>query len=148
MPTSSPANDVLLVEDNQDDVDLTLRAFRKHAFPMNIHVVRDGQEALDFIFCKGAYSERDCVPPKVVLLDINLPKLDGLGVLKAVKNDPATKSIPVVMLTSSSERSDLQESYRLGANSYLVKPVDFKQFVDATRTFGEYWLEINRNAPN
>jgi len=137
--TQSPV-EILLVEDNPDDVDLALHALRKNNLTNRIQVVRDGEEALDFIFGKGADSNR----PKVILLDLKLPKVDGLEVLKRLKSDPQTRPIPVVMLTSSREESDIVKSYELGVNSYIVKPVDFEQFTEAVRQLGLYWLLMNQ----
>ena len=140
--------DLLLVEDSPDDVELTLRAFKKINLSNPIHVVRDGAEALEFLFCTGAYAHRKTQDsPKVVLLDLKLPKVDGLEVLKRIRADPRTKSIPVVILTASREESDVVSSYELGVNSYIVKPVDFEQFVEATRTLGLYWLLLNQRPP-
>jgi len=136
--------DVLLVEDNPDDVTLALHAFKKSNFANRVHVVRDGAEALEYIFCTGAYAGRKIEQvPRFILLDLKLPKVDGLEVLKRIKSDPRTKNTPVVMMTSSREESDLITSYQLGVNSYIVKPVDFQQFVEATRTLGLYWLLLN-----
>jgi CheY-like chemotaxis protein len=136
--------DILLVEDNPDDVDLALYVLRRHQLANHIHVVRDGVEALDFIFCRGNYNERNCAQsPKLILLDLNMPKLNGLEVLEAVRGNPDTAGIPVVILTTSKEESDLLESYRLGVNSYIVKPVDFEQFSDVIRQLGLYWLSLN-----
>jgi two-component system response regulator len=136
--------DILMVEDNPDDEKLTLRALRKYQLTNRIHVVRDGQEALDYVFCTGAYAGRDISDrPHVILLDIKLPLIDGLEVLRRIKADARTRTIPVVMLTSSREERDLVESYRLGVNSYIVKPVDFEQFTESARTLGMYWLLLN-----
>lgn len=136
--------DILLVEDNPDDVDLALYALRRHQLANHIHVVRDGTEALDFVFCRGDYQERNFSQnPKLILLDLNMPKLNGLEVLEAIRADPSTAGIPVVILTTSKEESDLVESYRLGVNSYIVKPVDFEQFSDVIRQLGFYWLLLN-----
>lgn len=137
--------EILLVEDNQDDVELTLHALRKEKLANSIHVARDGEEALEFLFCNGAYAERsfDC-PPKLVLLDLKLPKVDGMEVLKRLKADPRTRTIPVVILTSSKEERDLVNGYGLGANSYIQKPVDFEQFRETVKTAGLYWLVINQ----
>jgi len=141
-------NSVLLVEDSEDDVQLTLRAFRKHNLANEVHVVTDGQEALDFLFCSGPYESRDPLHmPNVVLLDLNLPKLDGLEVLKQIRGDARTATLPVVVLTSSAEERDLVESYRLGANSYVRKPVDFQQFADAAQQLGLYWMVLNMRPP-
>ena len=136
--------DILLVEDNQDDCDLALRALRRERLVNNIFIVRDGEEALNFLFCSGAYAERTFdQPPKLVLLDLKLPKVNGLEVLKQVKSDPRTRLIPVVVLTSSKEERDFAASYNLGANSYIQKPVDFEQFRQTVRSTGLYWLVIN-----
>ena len=137
--------EILLVEDNPDHVELTLHALEEHHVANHIHVVRDGAEALDFLFGRGAYDERDAQKdaPKVVLLDLKLPKVDGLEVVKAVKSDPRTQAIPIVVLTSSRQEMDIVESYRLGVNSYIVKPVDFEHFADAMREVGLYWLLLN-----
>jgi two-component system response regulator len=136
--------DILMVEDNPDDEKLTLRALRKYQLTNKIHVVRDGQEALDYVFCAGPYADREIANhPHVILLDIKLPLIDGLEVLRRIKTDDRTRTIPVVMLTSSREERDLVESYRLGVNSYIVKPVDFDQFMESARTLGMYWLLLN-----
>lgn len=137
--------DILMVEDNPSDEELTLHALRKYRLANNIQVVRDGQEALEYIFCTGRYASRNIEDrPHVILLDIKLPLVDGLEVLRRVKEDRQTRTIPVVMLTSSREERDLVESYRLGVNSYIVKPVDFEQFTESARTLGMYWLLMNR----
>lgn len=137
--------DLLLVEDNRNDMEMTLRALQKASLDKKVHVVRDGAEAMEFIFCEGAYAARRIRDvPKVVLLDLKLPKVDGLEVLKRIKSDPRTKAIPVVMLTSSQEERDLLESYRLGVNGYIVKPVDFDRFAEAVRDIGLYWLLLNQ----
>jgi two-component system response regulator len=137
--------DILLVEDNPSDVALALHAFKKHSLTNQIHVVRDGAEALEFIFCTGAYAQRDIAQiPKVILLDLKLPLVDGLDVLRQIRSDPRTHFIPVVVLTSSSVDRDIIESYELGVNSSIVKPVDFAQFTDAVRTIGMYWLLLNQ----
>lgn len=139
------AVEVLLVEDNPQDLELALRALRKANFSNRIHIARDGAEALEFIFCEGPHAAREIADrPKVVLLDLKLPKIDGLEVLKRIKGDPRTRMIPVVMLTSSKEQSDLVESYQLGVNSYVVKPVNFEQFAKAVQQLGMYWLLINQ----
>ena len=140
--------EILLVEDNLDDIELALDALADHHVANRIHVVRDGAEALDFIFAQGAYAERDIADaPKVILLDLKLPRVDGLEVLKRIKDDPRTQMIPVVILTSSREERDLVESYRLGTNSYIVKPVDFEQFTASARQLGLYWLLLNEPPP-
>ncbi|NDY41505.1 response regulator [Dissulfurirhabdus thermomarina] len=138
MPESAP--EILLVEDNPDDVELTLHAFRKYRLANRVHVVRDGQEALDRLLGDG---DAAGPLPKVVLLDLNLPKVHGLEVLRRLRADPRTALIPVVVLTTSALDRDLEESYRLGANSYIVKPVDFQRFVEVCRVLGLYWLLYN-----
>lgn len=138
--------EILLVEDNPNDVELALHALKQSHIANRIHVVRDGAEALDFMFSEGDYLDRNnkgLPPPKVILLDLKLPKVDGLEVLRRIKADENTKSIPVVMMTSSHEERDIVESYRLGVNSYIVKPVDFDQFTDVVRRLGMYWLLMN-----
>ncbi len=135
--------EILLVEDNPNDVELTLHALRHNNLTNRIHVARDGAEALDYIFATGAYAERPTPHPRVILLDLKLPLVDGLEVLQRVKNDPGTRAIPVVVLTSSREERDVVESYRLGVNSYIVKPVDFGQFSEAVRQMGLYWVLLN-----
>ena len=137
--------EVLLVEDNPNDVELILRAFKKHNLSNKVYVVKDGAEAIDFVFCTGAYAARDIrKPPKVVILDLKLPKVSGKEVLKRIKSDERTKSIPVVVMTSSQEESDVVESYNLGVNSYIVKPVDFEKFADTIKELGMYWVFINK----
>jgi two-component system, response regulator len=137
--------EILLVEDNPSDVELTLHAFKKNRLTNRIHVVRDGAEALDFIFCTGEYAGRDIRDgPKVVLLDLGLPKVEGLEVLRRVKGDPRSQKIPVVVLTSSRQERDIVDSYHLGVNSYIVKPVDFDQFTEAVRQLGLYWALLNQ----
>ena len=139
---------ILLVEDNEDDVDLTLRALKRNNIRNEVVVARDGAEALDYLWGTGNYTGRDTsVMPQVVLLDLKLPKVDGLEVLRRVRSDDRTKLLPVVVLTSSKEQQDLVESYSLGANSYVRKPVDFNQFVDAVRQLGLYWLVLNEPPP-
>jgi two-component system, response regulator len=140
--------DILLVEDNQDDMDLALHALQREKLANRIFVARDGEEAVDFLFCRGAFAERSFDhPPKLVLLDLKLPKVDGMEVLKQVKSDPRTKNIPVVIMTSSKEERDLVSGYNLGANSYIQKPVDFNQFRETVKSVGLYWLVINQPAP-
>ncbi len=137
--------EILLVEDNPDDVELTLHALRKEKLANSIHVARDGEEALEFLFCNGVHAERSGErPPKLILLDLKLPKVDGMEVLKQIKNDERTKTIPVVILTSSKEERDLIQGYGLGANSYIQKPVDFDQFREMVKNVGLYWLLINQ----
>lgn len=137
--------DILLVEDNPDDVELTLRSLRKHNLANKVFVVRDGEEALEYIFASGKYAERNFEDhPKVILLDLKLPKVDGLEVLRRIKSHERTKLIPVVVLTSSREEKDIIESYRLGVNSYLVKPVDFDKFVECVTELGFYWVLLNK----
>ncbi len=135
---------ILLVEDNPDDEALALRALKKSNLANEIAVARDGVEALDFLFCEGKFADRDpCELPVVVLLDLKLPKVDGLEVLKRIKNDDRTRRLPVVILTSSSEERDIIDSYDFGANSYIRKPVDFNQFTEAVAQLGLYWLILN-----
>ena len=137
--------EILLVEDNPADVELALHALQKNKLSNRIHVVRDGAEALDFIFGTGPHAGRSVNDvPKVILLDLKLPKVDGLEVLKRIKADPRTRVIPVVVLTSSREESDIVASYHLGVNSYIVKPIDFQQFTEAVRQLGLYWLLLNQ----
>ena len=137
--------DILLVEDNQDDMDLALHALKREKLANNIYVARDGEEALDFIFCRGTFAHRSFErPPKLVLLDLKLPKVDGMEVLKQIKSDARTKTIPVVIMTSSKEERDLAAGYNLGANSYIQKPVDFEQFRETVKSVGLYWLVINQ----
>ena len=139
---------ILLVEDNPDDVDLTLRAFRKSNLCNEIVVARDGQQALDFLFATGEHEGRDPGRlPQLVLLDLKLPKIGGLEVLERMRQDPRTDLIPVVILTSSAEEADRLHGYERGANSYVVKPVDFLHFVDAVRQLGFYWLVLNEPCP-
>jgi two-component system response regulator len=138
--------EILLVEDNPQDAEMAIRALKKNNLANNVLLVTDGVEALDFIFARGAYSDRKIENgPKVILLDLKLPKVDGLEVLKVVKSDERTKIIPIIALTSSSEEKDIIESYRLGVNSYIVKPVDFDKFVDAIKGLGFYWLLLNQS---
>lgn len=137
-------SDVLLVEDNPYDAELTVRALKKQGLANEIFVAVDGEEALDFLFCRGRFSERDQDSPvRVVLLDLKLPKISGLEVLKEVKSNPLTSKIPVVILTSSREDSDINSAYELGANSYVVKPVDFEEFIRAVQHTGLFWLLVN-----
>jgi two-component system, response regulator len=139
---------ILLVEDNPDDEALTLRAFRKNNIQNEVVIARDGVEALDYLFGTGAYTGRDLtIMPQIILLDLKLPKIDGLEVLQRLRADPRTRLLPVVILTSSKEQQDLIEGYSLGANSYVRKPVDFTQFIEAVRQLGLYWLVLNELAP-
>ncbi len=136
---------ILLVEDNEDDVELTLRAFARSNVSNEVIVVRDGQEALDYLFAQGAHATRDpAATPEVVLLDLKLPKVDGLEVLRRLRADERTRRQPVVVLTSSNEESDILGSYGLGANSFVRKPVDFPQFLEAAKQIGLYWLVLNQ----
>jgi CheY-like chemotaxis protein len=137
--------EILIVEDSPQDLELALRALKKANLTNRIHVARDGAEALEFIFCEGKHADRKIENgPKVILLDLKLPKVDGLEVLKRIKSDPRTNSIPVVVLTSSKEQSDVVESYKLGVNSYIVKPVNFEHFAEAVQKLGMYWLLLNQ----
>jgi two-component system, response regulator len=136
--------EILLVEDNPNDEMLALHAFKKHNLANKVFVVRDGEEALDYVFCHGAYANRQFENPRVILLDKKLPLVDGMEVLRQIRADPRTRMIPVVMLTSSAEDRDIIESYQLGVNSYIVKPVDFEQFSETARQLGYYWLLINQ----
>jgi two-component system response regulator len=137
--------EILLVEDNPNDVELTLDAFGENNISNHVHVVRDGAEALEYLFATGAYAGRKIEDsPRLILLDLKLPKVDGLEVLRQVKADPRTRRIPVVVMTSSREERDIVNSYNLGVNSYIVKPVDFQQFNEAARSLGFYWLLLNQ----
>jgi two-component system response regulator len=143
--SNSDAIDILLVEDNSEDVELTLRSLERARLTNPIHVVTDGAEALDFLFRTGQYKKRNELDrPKVVLLDLKLPKVSGLEVLRRVKSDASTRTIPVVVLSSSREEPDIKEAYALGVNSYIVKPVDFEKFVGAVGQLGLYWLLLNQ----
>jgi two-component system, response regulator len=141
--------DILLVEDSKEDMELTLYALRLGNFANNIFVVHDGDEALDFLFCRGAFAERSLAhPPKLVLLDLKLPKMGGLEVLKELKSDPQTKTIPVVIMTSSRQERDLCEAYGCAVNGYVQKPVDFEEFRTTVTTLGAYWLAVNQPPVN
>jgi len=136
--------EILLVEDNPNDVELALRALKKNNLANRVFIVKDGAEALDFIFGRGAHQNRRVENvPRVILLDLKLPKVDGIEVLRAIRSDERTKYIPVVVLTSSSEDRDIVETYKLGVNSYIVKPVNFEKFIDVVRELGYYWLLLN-----
>ncbi len=138
------AVEILIVEDNPQDAELTIRAMRKNNLANNLYVVEDGEEALDFIFCKEKYANRSFAqPPKVIFLDLKLPKISGLEVLQQIKSNPLTKSMPVVMVTSSREDPDIRKAYELGVNSYVVKPVNFEDFLSAMSQTGLYWLLVN-----
>src|SRR5258708_11176083 len=136
--------EILYVEDDSADVELTLLALRPSRIANRMHVARDGAEALDFLFCRGTYAERQFLAPKLVLLDMKLPKIDGLGVLRAIREDVRTKMIPVVVLTSSNEQKDVLASYKLHVNSYMQKPVDFDQFQQVVQQLGLYWMIVNQ----
>ena len=137
--------EILLAEDNARDAEMTQRVLRKFNFGNRLHWVKDGAEALDFIFCKGDYAGRDpAQPPKLVLLDLKMPKVDGIEVLGRLKSDPGARAIPVVVMTSSNEERDVVESYRVGANSYIVKPVEFAAFAEVVANIGLYWVLTNR----
>lgn len=139
---------ILLVEDNPNDVELTLRAFEKSQIINEILVAWDGEQAIDYLFATGSHADRDpAMMPEVVLLDVKLPKIDGMGVLRRMRSDERTRRVPVVMLTSSKEEKDVASSYDLGANSFVRKPVDFGEFVNAARHLGIYWLVMNEPAP-
>jgi two-component system response regulator len=139
---------ILLIEDNPDDVELTLRSLKKHNIANDVVVARDGAEALDFLFATGNYAGRDVSNlPTVILLDLKLPKVDGMEVLRRIRNHEQTKLLPVVILTSSREEKDVVNGYKLGANSYVRKPVDFIQFSEATKNLGLYWLLLNEPPP-
>ncbi|MEW6659244.1 MAG: response regulator [Thermodesulfobacteriota bacterium] len=137
--------EIILIEDNPHDAELVLRALKKHGLANKVQLLQDGAEALDFIFATGAYAGRDLNNrPKLILLDLKLPKVDGLEILRRIKGDERTRSIPVVVMTSSQEEKDIVESYSLGVNSYIVKPVDFDKFVQSVADLGLYWLLLNK----
>lgn len=138
--------DILLIEDNIDDADLTIRALKKNNTVFSLIHLKDGEEALDYIFCKGNFANRDSNDlPKIIILDLKMPKIDGIEVLNKLKSDLRTKIIPVIVLTSSNQTKDIQECYRLGANSYIVKPVEFEGFVSTISNIGHYWLAQNQS---
>jgi two-component system, response regulator len=137
--------EILLAEDNDKDAEMTQRALRKHNLANRLHWVKDGAEALEFIYCTGAYAGRDMdALPKLILLDLKMPKVDGIEVLRRIKSEERTRQLPVVMMTSSNEERDVVESYRLGVNSYIVKPIEFSAFVDVVAKIGLYWVVANR----
>ncbi|MGH7075210.1 MAG: response regulator [Stellaceae bacterium] len=136
--------EILLVEDNPDDAEMTMRALRRRNLANGIEWVKDGSEAIDYMFCRGDYATRTNGNPRIILLDLKMPKMDGIDVLRALKADAKTRAVPVVMLTSSNEEDDIVRSYDLGVNSYIVKPVDFEKFVDEVSKLGIYWLALNR----
>lgn len=138
---------ILLAEDNANDLELTLTALRANRLANDVVVVRDGAEALDYLYRRGDYADRHNGPPVVVLLDLKMPKVDGLEVLRLVKADPQLRSVPIVVLTSSREEQDLVRSYDLGVNAYVVKPVDFQEFVEAVKTLGGFWAIVNEPPP-
>jgi two-component system response regulator len=140
----SEAIEILYVEDDPADIELTLLSFKDAGLTNSLHIARDGVEALDFLLCRGTHASRDFHAPRLVLLDLKLPKVSGLEVLQAIRNDERTKSVPVVVLTSSREQRDLIDSYKLGVNSYIQKPVDFEQFNQTIRQMGLYWLVVNK----
>jgi two-component system, response regulator len=140
--------EILLVDDNASDVELTVRALRGHKLANSIQVATDGEQALDFVFCRGKYSDRSfATPPKVIFLDLKMPKVDGIEVLRAIRGDNRTKMIPVVILTSSKEQRDIVEGYKLGVNAYIQKPVDFDEFRRAIEQVGMFWLVVNQPPP-
>lgn len=140
--------DILLVDDNEPDVELTVRALRRHKLADRIHIAHDGEAALDFLFCRGAYADRSFgTPPKVVFLDLKMPKVDGIEVLRSIRGDPRTRAIPVAILTSSKEQRDIVEGYKLGVNAYVQKPVDFDAFRSVIEQIGLFWLVVNQPPP-
>ncbi len=137
--------DIILIEDNSDDAELTIRALKKNKIPCNIVHLKDGAEALEFIFCTGKFLKRNIdSKPKVILLDLNMPKVSGIDVLRRIKSDMRTRAIPVIVLTSSRESPDVQTCYQLGANSYIVKPVGYENFTEAITELGLYWMLLNQ----
>ncbi len=144
----NPIHSILLAEDSSSDVELTLAAFAEHKLANKIEVVDDGAEALDYLYCRGKFQQRTTGNPALILLDLKMPKVDGLEVLHQIKQDAKLKSIPVVMLTSSREEPDLQRSYQLGVNAYVVKPVEFQSFVDAVKQIGAFWVLYNEPPPS
>ncbi|MBD3225011.1 MAG: response regulator [Caldithrix sp.] len=137
--------EILIVEDNPNDAEMALRALKKNKISNKVLVIGDGEEALDYIFKRGKFAQKKSQhKPKIILLDLKLPKIDGLDVLKIIKNNPETGGIPVIVLTSSKEEADMIDSYRYGVNSYIIKPVDFDKFVDAVKEIGLYWLILNQ----
>ena len=138
------AIEILYVEDDQADIELTLLSFKDAGLTNSIHIARDGVEALDFLLCRGPHSAKNFFAPRLVLLDLKLPKVSGLEVLQAIRNDERTRMIPVVVLTSSREQKDIIDTYKLGVNSYIERPVDFEQFNQTIRRMGFYWLLINK----
>ena len=147
MKECDKAVQILLVEDNPSDAELTLHALNKNNLANSVDWVKDGEEALDYLFHRGQYADKNTGLPKVVLLDLRLPKLDGIDVLRAVRKNPKTKELPIVVLTSSKEETDLVETYRLGVNSFVAKPVVFKEFVETVANLGLYWVIVNRTPP-
>ena len=136
--------EILLVEDDTADAEMTLRALRRNNLANRVHWVKDGEEALDYLACRGAYAGRDPALPKLVMLDLKMPKVDGIEVLRAIRADSATRTVPVVVMTSSNEESDVVASYELGVNSYIVKPVQFEAFLETVAKIGLYWVLTNR----
>lgn len=148
MRIAQPPVDVLLVDDNPDDAEFTLRALRRAEPSLQVTVAEDGVTALDFMFCTGTFEARPPVAPRVVLLDLKLPKIDGLEVLRRIKGDARTRNVPVVVLTSSKERRDIHEAYLRGANSYIVKPVEYVELVAKLQDLIRYWLQLNQSVPD
>ena len=136
--------EILLVEDNANDAEMTMRALRRNNLANQVHWVKDGEQALDYVFGRGAYAGRDAALPRLVMLDLKMPKVDGIEVLRALKTNPLTRAIPVVVMTSSNEEKDVVASYDLGANSYIVKPVQFEAFLETVAKIGLYWVITNR----